>query len=82
MLVREAVNMLIRHYEMGEDIFIEWWDKGTAEYNAQRGMTDDQWKEVVLYLEDYEPRWGTTFYMTEEVHEVTKDQYGKEKVNV
>jgi len=71
MLVREAVNMLIRHYEMGEDIFIEWWDKGTAESNAQRYMTDDQWTEVVLYMEDYEPLWGTTYYMNEKVREVT-----------
>ena len=74
MKVSEAIRILSRYDNKDEEIFIEWWDKETAEHNAGQDITDDQWQEVVLHLEDYEPYHGTSFYMTEKILELEEKQ--------
>jgi hypothetical protein len=74
MKVSDAIGMLSRYDNKDEEIYIEWWDKETAEANAGQDITYEQWQEVVLHLEDYEPYHGTSFYMNEKIYEITPEE--------
>jgi hypothetical protein len=73
MKVSEAIRMLSDYDNKDQEIYVEWWDKETAEANAERNITYDQWQDVVLHLEDYEQYHGTSFWMSEKIYELTEE---------
>ena len=75
MKISQAIKMLSLYNNQDQEIYIEWWDKETAEDNAEQDITDDEWEEVVMYLEDYEPYHGTSSYMTDKILEIKEKQH-------
>lgn len=55
MKVKDLIENLQRYYKPEDEIFVEYWDKGTVEsYGTSRKMTDDEWAAVVETMEDGE----------------------------
>lgn len=79
MKVSELIAQL-EQYSPDEEILAQYWDKETAEANAGTKMTDDQWYEVVLTMEDYEPTHGTSYYLSEKVRKEVEDEVGNRHV--
>ena len=64
MLVENLIRQL-QMYNPREEIYIEYWDKETAEANAEVSMTDDEWEDVVYRMEESELYYGTSSYLAD-----------------
>ena len=55
MQVKTLIENLQRFYKPEDEIFVEYWDKGTVEgYGTSRPMTDEEWVAVVETMEQGE----------------------------
>jgi hypothetical protein len=76
MLVEQLIRQL-QMYPPREEIYVEYWDKETAEANAEVTLTDEEWEDVVYTMEDWEPYYSTSYYVSEKVLETVEKR--KEK---
>jgi hypothetical protein len=54
MKVKELIEQLA-HYSPEEELLVEYWDKECVEgYGTSRKMTDEEWSDVVSYVENGE----------------------------
>ena len=64
MLVEQLIRQL-QMYPPREEIYVEYWDKETAEANAEVSMTDEEWEDVVCRMEDAEMYYGSGSYLSD-----------------
>jgi predicted transcriptional regulator len=76
MLVEQLIRQLER-YPRNEEIYVEYWDKWTAEANAEVTLTDDEWEDVVYRMEEGELYHGTSSYLSDYCQEAVENR--KEK---
>ena len=76
MLVEQLIRQLER-YPRDEEIYVEYWDKWTAEANAEVTLTDEEWGDVVYRMEENELYHGTSSYLSDYCQEAVENR--KEK---
>ena len=76
MLVEQLIRRLER-YPRDEEIYVEYWDKWTAEANAEVTLTDEEWEDVVYRMEENELYNGTSSYLSDYCQEAVENR--KEK---
>ena len=64
MLVENLIRQL-QMYPPREELYVEYWDKETAEANAEVSMTDEEWEDVVFKMENNELYYGTGSYLSD-----------------
>ena len=64
MLVENFIRQLER-YPRNEELYVEYWDKETAEANAEVTLTDEEWEDVVYRMEESELYNGTSSYLSD-----------------
>ena len=76
MLVENLIRQL-QMYPPREEIYIEYWDKETAEANAEVTMTDEEWEDVVYRMEESELYYGTSSYLSDYCVEAVENREEK-----
>ena len=64
MIVEQLIRQLER-YPRDEELYVEYWDKETAEANAEVTLTDEEWEDVVYRMEENELYHGTSSYLSD-----------------
>lgn len=60
MLVEQLIRQL-EQYPNDEELYVEYWDKGTVEVMEDTELTDDEWGQVVYTMEEDE---GSSYFPT------------------
>ena len=60
MLVKQLIRQL-EQYPHDEELYVEYWDKGTVEVMEDTELTDDEWGQVVYTMEEDE---GSSYFPT------------------
>jgi hypothetical protein len=60
MLVEQLIRQL-EQYPHDEELYVEYWDKGTVEVMEDTELTDDEWGQVVYTMEEDE---GSSYFPT------------------
>jgi hypothetical protein len=76
MLVSQLIKQLER-YPRNEEIYVEYWDKWTAEANAEVTLTDEEWEDVVYRMEENELYYGTSSYLSDYCQEAVEKREEK-----
>ena len=53
MLVSQLIKQL-EYYRPDDELYVEYWDKVTVEAMEEVTLTDDEWQDVVIQMEDAE----------------------------
>lgn len=77
MLVENLIRQL-QLYPPKEELYVEYWDKETAEAIAEVSLTDEEWEDVVFRMEENELYYGTSSYLSDYCVEAVADREEKE----
>ena len=70
------VEQLIRQLEMyppDEELYVEYWDKGTVEAMEDTELTTEEWEDVVYQMEEEEGTFPTALRFSQTIEEIREN---------